>query len=97
VWWCEAFLIQSVDQFAGNSLVLEDWQVAFMGEALATNDPEGVVPYFSSVSLVVSRKNGKTTMLSAYALYRLFNDQTQPEILLAAASDSRPAGSSMLV
>lgn len=87
--WCETFLVQSVDQFAGQPLVLEDWQVEFMGEALATRDAHGVEPVFSSTALVVSRKNGKTCMLAAYALYRLFNDETQPEILLAAASDKQ--------
>jgi len=89
VHWCETYLVQSIDQFAGLPLVLEEWQVEFLGEALATHDRDGIVPSFSSVALVVGRKNGKTTMLSAYALYRLFNDQTQPEILLAAASDKQ--------
>ena len=87
--WCEHYLIQSVDQFAGAPLVLEDWQLEFMGEALATTDQAGVDPCWASTTLCVSRKNGKTVMLAAYALYRLFNDQTQPEILLAAASDKQ--------
>jgi phage terminase large subunit-like protein len=88
-YWCEEFLVQSIDQFAGEPLVLEDWQLEFMGEALATDDAEGVAPYWRSCVLLVPRKSGKTTMLAAYALYRLFNDETQPEILLAAASDKQ--------
>ena len=88
-WWCEEHLVQSVDQFAGEPLVLEDWQLEFMGEALATMDDDGAEQAWSSLTLIVSRKQGKTTMLAAYALYRLFNDQTQPEILLAAASDKQ--------
>jgi phage terminase large subunit-like protein len=88
-WWCETFLVQSVDQFAGEPLVLEPWQIEFMGEALATSDPTGATPSWGSVTLVVSRKNGKTSMLAAYALYRLLMDETQPEILLAAASDKQ--------
>lgn len=88
-WWCETYLVQSIDQFAGLPLRLEDWQLEFMGEALATNDPLGAEPSWNSLTLVVSRKNGKTSMLAAYALYRLINDQTQPEILLAAASDKQ--------
>jgi phage terminase large subunit-like protein len=88
-WWCETYLVQSIDQFAGKPLVLEDWQVEFMGEALSVVDADGMDPTFSSLALVLSRKNGKTTMLAAYALYRFFNDQTQPEILLAAASDKQ--------
>jgi len=88
-WWCEEFLVQSIDQFAGQPLVLEDWQLEFMGEALATKDEAGTEPLTRSAVLLVPRKAGKTTMLAAFALYRLFNDQTQPEILLAAASDKQ--------
>jgi phage terminase large subunit-like protein len=88
-WWCEEHLIQSVDQFADQPLRLEDWQIEIMGEALATVDDDGEAPYWGSGIILLPRKNGKTTMLAAYALYRLFNDQTQPEILLAAASDKQ--------
>lgn len=88
-WWCEANLIQSVDQFAGMPLVLEPWQIHFMGEALAMESADGLTPKWSSVALCVSRKNGKTALLAAYALYSLLTDETQPEILLAAASDKQ--------
>lgn len=87
--WCAHYLVQSVDQFAGKPLLLEEWQLEFMGEALATRDKAGIEPVFQSCAMITSRKNGKTAMLAAYALYRLFNDQTQPEILLAAASDKQ--------
>ena len=88
-WWCETYLEQSIDQFAGLPLTLEPFQLEIMGEALATNDETGVSPTFNSVTIVLPRKSGKTTMLAAYALYRLVNDETQPEILLAAASDKQ--------
>jgi phage terminase large subunit-like protein len=88
-WWCETFLVQSVDQFAGQPLRLEPWQLEFMGEALAVG--EDGQPFWSSIALVVARKNGKTALLAAYALWRLLNDEGHPEILLAAASD-RQAG-----
>jgi len=88
-WWCETHLVQSVDQFAGEPLRLEPWQLEFMAEALAVDGEDR--PYWQSIALVVSRKNGKTMLLAAYALWRLLNDEGQPEILLAAASD-RQAG-----
>lgn len=87
--WCEDYLVQSVDQFANQPLALEDWQMTIMGEALATADETGAAPYWRSAVILLPRKNGKTTMLAAYALYRLFTDETQPEILLAAASDKQ--------
>ena len=87
-WWCAQNLVQSVDQFAGCPLELEPWQLEFAGEALAV---EGSLddPVWSSVVLCLPRKNGKTLLLAAYALFRLLNDDGQPEILLAAASDKQ--------
>jgi phage terminase large subunit-like protein len=87
--WCKETLEQSIDQFAGEPLALEPWQLEIMGEALAVEDEDGVAPAWRSVIIICPRKQGKTTMLAAYALYRLFNDETQPEILLAAASDKQ--------
>ena len=85
--WCEQHLQHSVDRFAGTPLVLEAWQLEFFEEALAVDNDSR--PYWSSVALVVARKNGKTAMLAALAVYRLLEDEGQPEILLAAASDKQ--------
>lgn len=91
-WWCETYLRHSVDRFAGESVLWEDWQNDWWDELLAV-DPEGTdqefAPYWRAAALVVSRKNGKTAMLAAYALYRLLNDEGKPEILLAAATDKQ--------
>jgi phage terminase large subunit-like protein len=86
-WWAETHCVQSVDQFAGRPLVLEDWQREFMGEALAVDEDER--PFWASVVLVLPRKNGKTTMLAAYATYHLLEDEGSPEVLLAASSDKQ--------
>jgi phage terminase large subunit-like protein len=85
--WCADNLRHSVDQFAGEPVVWEPWQRDFFEEALAANEDGS--NYWSTVGLVVSRKNGKTAMLAALALYRLLEDDGQPEILLAAASDKQ--------
>lgn len=87
--FCETTLQHSIDEFAGKPVVLEDWQRRFMDEALAYDDTGA--PCWQSVALVLPRKSGKTTMLAAYALYRVLYDNGSPEILLAAASD-RQAG-----
>jgi phage terminase large subunit-like protein len=79
--FCET-LTQSEDRWEGLPLKLEPWQRRFWREAL-----DG----WRSVVLIVARKNGKTQMLAAYALWRLVYGQGRPEILLAAASD-RQAG-----
>lgn len=86
-WWCETHCVQSIDQFAGQPLVLEPWQIDFMGEALSV-DEEGM-PYWATVVLVLPRKNGKTTMLGAYADYHLDESDGMPEVLLTASSDKQ--------
>jgi Terminase large subunit, ATPase domain len=78
-----ATLTQSDDRWEGQPLQLEPWQRRFWRDALADD--------WRSVVLVVPRKNGKTSMLAAYALYELVYGMGRPEILLAAASD-RQAG-----
>lgn len=85
--WCREHIVQSVDRFAGEPLELEPWQLAFLSEALAVD--ERLAPVWASVALVVPRKNGKTALLAAYALYHLLEDDGQPEILLAASSDKQ--------
>jgi len=86
-WWCEQHCVQSIDRFAGRPLVLEDWQVGIMGEALAELEEDR--SYWQTVVLVVPKKNGKTSLLAAYALYHLCEDEGAPEILLAAATDKQ--------
>jgi hypothetical protein len=44
---------------------------------------------WSTVVVVMPRKNGKTELLAAVALYRLLTNDGSPEILLAAASDKQ--------
>lgn len=85
--WCADHCTQSIDVWDGVPLVLEPWQFGHMREALAA-DAEGV-PYWSSVVIVLPRKNGKTTLLAAYALYALLELEGSPEILLCAASDKQ--------
>lgn len=85
--WCAENLEHSVDRWAGQPVVLEEWQRAFFDAALECDAER--TPRWRSVALVVSRKNGKTALLAALALYRLMESDDQPEILLAAASDKQ--------
>lgn len=87
-WWCEHKLEHSVDEFDGEPFVLEDWQRRFVDEALTVED-DGRSHRWRSVALVLPRKNGKTAILAAYALYRVMEDEGMPEVLLAAASDKQ--------
>jgi hypothetical protein len=84
-WWCAKNIIQSTEPFTGQPLILEPWQLEFMGEALAVD--VNLSKVWKSIALIVSRKNGKTALLAAYALYHLLETDGNPEVLLAAASD----------
>jgi phage terminase large subunit-like protein len=85
--FCSAHLIQSIDAWDGEPFDLEEFQLSMMGEALAFN--EHGWPIWNSVVMVLPRKNGKTTLLAAYALYRLLTSEGMPQILLAASSDKQ--------
>lgn len=86
-WWAREHCIQSVDRFAGRPLDLEGWQRRMMSEALAELDEDEA--YWQTVVLVLPKKNGKTSLLAAYALYHLLENDGAPEILLAAATDKQ--------
>lgn len=86
--WCRDYCTQSIDVFDGQPLDLEPWQFSYLEEALSVTGAEGE-PYWRSVVLVLPRKNGKTTLLAAYALYALLEREGSPEILLCAASDKQ--------
>ena len=85
--WCERHCVQSIDRFDGRPLILEPWQRRIMAEALAEEAEDET--YWRTVVLVIPKKNGKTSMLAAYALYHLLEDDGSPEILLAAATDKQ--------
>jgi phage terminase large subunit-like protein len=85
--WTQTHCIQSVDQFAGKPLVLEPFQLEFMGEALAV-DVDGY-PFWRIVILILPRKGGKTTLSSAYAVYHVDTEDGRPRVQLAASSEDQ--------
>jgi hypothetical protein len=85
--WCAAHCVQWDGRFDGLPLELEPWQLDMMGEALAELGVDEA--YWLTVALVIPKKNGKTSLLAAYALYHLLEDEGAPEILLAAATDKQ--------
>jgi phage terminase large subunit-like protein len=78
-----------VGRWKGRPVTLEEFQRDIFDEALAVDERGDWL--WEKVAIVVPRKNGKTTMLAAYAVWRLLVADDYPEILLAAASD-RNAG-----
>ena len=86
-WWCKEHCVQTTDQFRGRPLVLEGWQLDYMGEALAVT-ADGF-PFWRTCALVLPRKNGKTTLISAYSVYHVDVDPGKPLVQFAASSDDQ--------
>lgn len=70
----EKFCKHSKGQWCGKSVVLELWQKAIIQSIFGFVDDKGFRRY-REVLIVVGRKNGKSTLLSALALYMLFGDK----------------------
>jgi phage terminase large subunit-like protein len=85
--FCAENLIHWVDDWAGKPFLFEPFERRMFGEALAY-DEDGD-PIWDSVVIVMPRKNGKTQLLAAYALWRLLSSEGAPEILLTASSDKQ--------
>lgn len=69
----ERFCKQSKGQWAGKPVVLDLWQKAIIQTIFGFVDDKGIRKY-REVLVIVARKNGKSTLLSAIALYMLFGD-----------------------
>lgn len=70
----EKFCKHSKGQWCGKPVVLELWQKAIIQSIFGFVDDKGFRRY-REVLIVVGRKNGKSTLLSALALYMLFGDK----------------------
>ena len=70
----ETFCKHSKGQWAGKNVVLDLWQKMIIQAIFGFVDKDGFRRY-REVLLVVARKNGKSTLLSAIALYLLFADK----------------------
>lgn len=86
-WWSNEYCVQTIDQFNGRPLTMEPFQLEFMGEGLAV-DVDGF-PFWRIVILVLPRKNGKTTLSGAYALYHVAENTGRPRVQFAASSEDQ--------
>lgn len=69
----ETFCRHSKGQWAGKPVILDLWQKALIQTIFGFVDDKGFRKY-REVFIVVARKNGKSTLLSAIGLYMLFAD-----------------------
>ena len=69
----EKFCKHSKGQWAGKPVILDLWQKAIIQAIFGIVDDKGIRKYREAL-IIVARKNGKSTLLSAIALYMLFAD-----------------------
>lgn len=83
--FAEQWIVQTKGRWAGEALTLEPWQRDFLNELfLVYEDGERV---YREALLGISRKNGKSTLSAAIALYMLLASGEQgPEVYVAAGS-----------
>lgn len=73
-------------RWAGQPVILEDWQREFWWEALEI-DPDTGLRVYTEVVRGMPRKNGKSTEASAAGLYGLLADgEAEPEVYVGAAA-----------
>lgn len=83
--FAEEWVVQTKGRWAGQALKMEPWQVDFLNELfLVYDDGERV---YREALLGISRKNGKSTLSAAIALFMLLAaGEEGPEVYAAAAS-----------
>ena len=87
----EKLLKHSKGKYAGQAFILQDWQWQKIVKPLyGTIDKEGNRQYRTCL-VMVARKNGKTTLAAALALYHLFADKEMGAEVYSAAVDKDQA------
>ena len=87
--FCERFIIHTKGPYAGQPLILEQWQREFVNEALKY-DPLTGKRIYKTIVLGIPRKNGKSTLCAAIGLYMaLLDGEDSPEVVVAAGSTAQ--------
>lgn len=73
-------------EWAGQRLLLEPWQREFIRQLFGWKNPDGTRRYRTAY-LTVAKKNGKSTLAAAIALYVLFADGEAGAEIYSAAAD----------
>lgn len=86
----EKFCKHSKGQWAGKRVILDLWQKAIIQSIFGFVNEKGFRKY-REILVIVARKNGKSTLLSAIALYMLFGDKEGGAQICCVASKKEQA------
>jgi phage terminase large subunit-like protein len=84
--FCSKYLSHVKGEWAGRPLVLEDWEREFVRNLFGWKRPDGTRKYRKAF-LFIARKNGKTLLGAAIALYLLFADREAGAEIYSVAAD----------
>lgn len=88
--FCQGFVRQTKGRWAGRPLTVEPWQASIVDEILG-RDPKTGLRRYSEALIGIPRKNGKSTLSAALALYFLVVEGTlnDPGAEIYAAAGSK--------
>lgn len=87
----ETFCTHTKGELAGTPLYLEKWQKKIVGDLFGWKQENGLRK-FRTAFIMVSRKNGKSTLCAALGIYMTFCDGERGSEIYSAAGDRSQAG-----
>lgn len=84
--FCKRFIRHIDDEWAGKPFIPEEWQANLMRELFGWKREDGTRRY-RTLYLEIPRKNGKSTLGAALAIYMLFCDAGPRAQIISAAGD----------
>lgn len=89
--FCSTFLTHTKGPLGGKPLLLDKWQIDDIIKPLFNTKLKNGMRQYRKALVMLGRKNGKTTLAAAVALYMLFMDPEPGAEILSAACDSDQA------
>ena len=88
----ETFCSHTKGELTGQPLLLEKWQKKIIGDLFGWKNKKTNLRQYRTALVMISRKNGKSTLCAAIGLYMLFADSERGSEVYSAAGDRAQAG-----
>ena len=92
VGFIETFITHTKGEMSGKPFLLEDWQKKIVSDLFGWKNKKTDLRKYRTAYIQIGRKNGKSTLASALALYMLFADDERGSEIYSAAGDRQQAG-----
>ena len=92
VGFIETFITHTKGELSGKPFLLEDWQKKIVSDLFGWKNKKTDLRKYRTAYIQIGRKNGKSTLASALALYMLFADDERGSEIYSAAGDRQQAG-----